>query len=146
MRFHHLGVAVPAIASALPFYERMFGYRLQSGPFDDPIQKVTVCFLAAASSGTAGGPANDPVIELISPLSDDSPLRSILAQGGGAYHLCYEVPAIAAALEHAKAHGCLLLRAPVPAVAFAGRPIAWLMAPTRQLIELVEEPRRAPGG
>ena len=54
--------------------------------------------------------------------------------------------AIAAALEHAKAQGCLLLRAPVPAVAFAGRPIAWLMAPTRQLIELVEEPRRTHGG
>ncbi|MGB8886036.1 MAG: VOC family protein [Candidatus Korobacteraceae bacterium] len=129
-RFHHLGVAVGDLEKSIPIYRELFGYQLISGPFDDPRQKVAVCFLSRSP--------NDMVIELVMPSGPDSPVMRTLNQGGSAYHVCYEVPDMNAALKHLKNHKCGLLSEPVPAVAFQGRPIAWLSTPTRQLIELVQ--------
>lgn len=128
----HVGVAVPALDPAAESLGALFGYRLVSGPFDDPIQKVRVNFLAHSSMDAAE-------IELIAPLGDDSPVKAMLAKGsGGAYHLCFQTSDIDAALAHAKNKGCIILSGPVPAVAFGGRRIAWLYTPARQLFELVE--------
>ena len=134
-RFHHLGVAVHDIERALPTYRDTFGYQVLSGPFDDPQQQATVCFLGS------GEPNDNMVIELIAPLGEDSQVKRILAQGAGAYHVCYEVPDMAAVLADLKTRGWVVIRQPVPAVAFEGRPIAWLYSPTRQLIEFVEATR-----
>jgi methylmalonyl-CoA/ethylmalonyl-CoA epimerase len=110
----------------------LFGYKVISGPFDDPIQKVTVNFLAKSDEDVAA-------IELIAPLSVDSPITSMLAKnGGGAYHLCFETSDIDQALVHAKKNGCMVVSPPVPAVAFDGRKIAWIYTRSRQLFELVE--------
>lgn len=128
----HVGVAVPSLDSAAKSLADLFGYRVVSGPFDDPIQKVTVNFLSHGENNVAE-------IELIAPLTDDSPIKSMLAKGsGGAYHLCFGTTDIDAALQHAKSNGCIIVSGPVPAVAFGGRRIAWLYTPSRQLFELVE--------
>lgn len=128
----HVGVAVPALGPAAESLAKLFGYKLVSGPFDDPIQKVSVEFLAQSSKDTAE-------IELIAPAAEDSPIRSMLAKdGGGAYHLCFETSDIEAAVAHAKALGCIIVSLPVPAVAFEGRRIAWVYTRSRQLFELVE--------
>ena len=128
----HVGVAVPSLDSTTELLSSLFGYEVVSGPFDDPIQKVTVNFLAKSG--------NDPAeIELIAPLTDDSPIRSILAKDrGAAYHLCFETSDIDRALIHAQNNGCIVVSAPVPAVAFQGRRIAWIYTRSRQLFELVE--------
>jgi methylmalonyl-CoA/ethylmalonyl-CoA epimerase len=134
----HVGVAVPALGPAEETLANLFGYKLVSGPFDDPIQKVSVEFLAQSDKDAAE-------IELIAPAAEDSPIRSMLAKdGGGAYHLCFETSDIEAAVAHAKALGCIIVSPPVPAVAFQGRRIAWIYTRSRQLFELVEaslEPR-----
>jgi methylmalonyl-CoA/ethylmalonyl-CoA epimerase len=128
----HIGVAVPSLGPAAESLARLFEYKLVSGPFDDPIQKVSVEFLAQSAEDTAE-------IELIAPTAEDSPIRSMLAKdGGGAYHLCFETSDIEAALAHAKAIGCIIVSPPVPAVAFQGRRIAWIYTRSRQLFELVE--------
>jgi methylmalonyl-CoA/ethylmalonyl-CoA epimerase len=128
----HVGVAVPALAPATESLSSLFGYKVVSGPFDDPIQKVTVNFLAKSDSDVAE-------IELIAPLTEDSPIKAMLAKnGGGAYHLCFETADIEAALAHAKQNGCVIVSGPVPAVAFDGRRIAWIFTRSRQLFELVE--------
>jgi methylmalonyl-CoA/ethylmalonyl-CoA epimerase len=128
----HVGVAVPSLAPATELLASLFGYRIVSGPFDDPIQKVAVNFLAASSQAAAQ-------VELIAPLGDDSPIKSMLAKnGGGAYHLCFETNDMEAALAHLRNHGCVILATPVPAVAFQGRRIAWIYTPSRQLFEIVE--------
>lgn len=129
-RFHHLGVAVQKLTQAIPIYRDLFGYELTSGPFDDPTQKVSVCFLSRGSG--------DMTIELVMPLGPESPVARTLKQGGGAYHVCYEVPNIEEAIIHLKTQKCGVLSLPVPAVAFQGRLIAWLSTPTRQLIELLQ--------
>jgi methylmalonyl-CoA/ethylmalonyl-CoA epimerase len=130
-KFHHLGVAVAELRPAIESYAELFGYRLVSGPFDDPIQKVSVCFLAKGDEGEA-------LVELVAPLSDDSPINRTLKKGGGAYHLCYEVEDLDEALRRLAEKGCIVVAEPVPAVAFGGRRIAWLFTPTRQLVELID--------
>ena len=125
---HHIGIAVADLEAALPFYRQAFGFTVASGPFDDPIQKVKVCFVGCAPC----------LIELIAPLAQDSPINRTLAKGIGAYHLCYEVDEVPATLDALRAQGCLPVSGPVPAVAFGGRKIAWLMTPTQQLVEILE--------
>jgi methylmalonyl-CoA/ethylmalonyl-CoA epimerase len=128
----HVGVAVPTLDVTTQTLSSLFGYRLVSGPFDDPIQKVRVNFLATSNKDAAE-------IELIAPLSEDSPIQAILAKnGGGAYHLCFETNDLDAALDHVKKNGCIVVSTPVPAVAFQGRRIAWIYTRSRQLFELVE--------
>lgn len=128
----HVGVAVSTLEPTTELLSALFGYKVVSGPFDDPIQKVTVNFLAKSADDVAE-------IELIAPLAQDSPIRSMLAKdGGGAYHLCFETSDIDRALAHAKNNGCIVVSPPVPAVAFQGRRIAWIYTRSRQLFELVE--------
>jgi methylmalonyl-CoA/ethylmalonyl-CoA epimerase len=128
----HLGVAVASMEKALTVYQGLFDYKLVSGPFSDPIQRVSVCFLGSGS-------ANDITIELVEPLDDQSPIRKILEKGGGAYHICYEVADLDATLRTVADKGCVIVSRPAPAVAFENRRIAWFYTPTRQLIEIVEK-------
>lgn len=135
-KLRHVGVAVPSLGPTTEMLSSLFGYRVISGPFDDPIQKVSVNFLTQSDQDIAE-------IELIAPLTDDSPIKSTLAKGGGAaYHLCFETNDIDKAIEHAKKNGCILLGQPVPATAFGGRRIAWIYTSSRQLFELVEAEAR----
>jgi len=133
--FHHVGIAVRDMTSATESLKKLFNYRLVSGPFDDPIQKVTVLFL-----GRGDG---DTILELVAPLGGDSPVKRTLEKGGGTYHVCYEVRDMETAIEHLRTEGCYLLSGPVPAVAFGMRDIAWLMTPAQLLVELVQAERHA---
>lgn len=128
--FHHVGVAVRDMQQAIPIYKNLFSYDLVSGPFDDPIQNVSVCFLSRGEG--------DPAIELVAPLGPNSPVDRVLKKGGGTYHICYEVPDIEAAITHLRDQGSFLLSGPVPAVAFEMRPIAWLLTEVDLLVELVQ--------
>jgi methylmalonyl-CoA/ethylmalonyl-CoA epimerase len=133
-KLRHVGVAVPKLGPTTDALDALFGYKVVSGPFDDPIQKVSVSFLAKSENDVAE-------IELIAPLGEDSPITSMLAKGvGAAYHLCFETSDIERALVHAKKNGCIIVSPPVPAVAFNGRKIAWIYTRSRQLFELVEAP------
>jgi methylmalonyl-CoA/ethylmalonyl-CoA epimerase len=133
-KLRHVGVAVSKLGPTTDALGALFGYKVVSGPFDDPIQKVSVNFLAKSDTDVAE-------IELIAPLSEDSPITSMLAKGGGAaYHLCFETSDIEQAVAHAKENGCIIVSPPVPAVAFNGRKIAWIYTRSRQLFELVEAP------
>jgi methylmalonyl-CoA/ethylmalonyl-CoA epimerase len=133
---HHVGVAVPDLEQASDFYTKAFGFRIVAGPLEDPIQKVRAIFM------TQSGPAA-PLLELITPANDESPVNTYLTQGVGAYHVCYEVGEIADALSELRAQGCLIISRPVPGTAYEGRKIAWCFTPTKQLVELLE---RATGG
>jgi methylmalonyl-CoA/ethylmalonyl-CoA epimerase len=133
-KLRHVGVAVPKLGPTTDALAALFGYKVVSGPFDDPIQKVSVNFLAKSENDVAE-------IELIAPLGEDSPITPMLAKGGGAaYHLCFETSDIEQAVAHAKDNGCIIVSPPVPAVAFNGRRIAWIYTRSKQLFELVEAP------
>ena len=129
-RVHHVGIAVPKLSEAIPVYEDLFNYELIAGPFDDPIQDVSVCFMSRGEG--------DTTIELVAPLGSSSPVRQTLKKGGGTYHICYEVPDINAAIFHLTERGSVLISGPVQAIAFGMREIAWLLAEPSLLVELVQ--------
>jgi len=128
--YHHVGIAVRNLQAAIPIYMKLFDYQLVSGPFDDPIQNVSVCFLSRGEG--------DPKIELVAPLGPGSPVDGTLKKGGGTYHICYQVPEMGAAIRHLTGEGSLLLSGPVPAAAFEMREIAWLMTEANLLVELLQ--------
>ena len=128
--FHHVGNAVRDLSRAIPVYRNLFGYVLVSGPFDDPLLNVSVCFLSRGEG--------DPAIELVAPLGPNSPIDRTLKKGGGPYHICYQVADINAAIRHLTEQGSFLLSGPVPAVAFEMREIAWVMTEADLLVELVQ--------
>lgn len=128
--FHHIGIAVRDLSEAIPTYKTLFGYEMTSGPFDDPIQNVSVCFLSRGEG--------DTVLELVAPLGPNSPIDRTLKKGGGPYHLCYQVPDIGIAINFLTEQGSFLISGPVPAVAFEMREIAWLLTNADLLVELVQ--------
>jgi methylmalonyl-CoA/ethylmalonyl-CoA epimerase len=78
------------------------------------------------------------MIELVEPAGPESPVSRILKRGGGLHHLCYEVENLESHLEFCRSVGMTIMRKPVPAVAFGGRRIAWVLAKRRLLIEYLE--------
>jgi len=49
----HVGVAVSSLEPTAELLSTLFGYKVVSGPFDDPIQKVAVSFLATSGKDVA---------------------------------------------------------------------------------------------
>ena len=90
-RLNHVGVAIPDMDAAIAFYRDTLGAGEISEPFDMPEQGVKVCFVDTPDGGTQ--------VELLAPLSIDSPVAGFLAKNplGGQHHLCFEVPDIQAA-------------------------------------------------
>jgi methylmalonyl-CoA/ethylmalonyl-CoA epimerase len=102
--------------------------------WEDPHQRVKVAFLV-----TAPGEAQ---IELVAPVGPGSPVLRFLEQrGGGLHHVCYEVDDLAKEIASMRSTGAILARPPKPAVAFAGRPIAWVITAEKLLVELLERIR-----
>jgi methylmalonyl-CoA/ethylmalonyl-CoA epimerase len=85
-------------------------------------------------------PFGDSEVELLAPLSAESPIGKFLAQRGpGIHHICYRVPDLDAALEACRAAGYRLVDE-VPRKGAAGRRIAFLhpKATAGILLELTE--------
>ncbi len=159
MRLHHIGYAVDSISDYLHgFFLQAFSPVRVSQPVADPIQRVRVCFaeMRPGSFSPFGGPAalsqDRPetgsfggLIELVEPLDDDSPLRSIVgSRRGGLYHLCYEVDDLDVELSRLRSMRCMPLARPAPAAAFDNRRIVFMLTPQHDLIELVEAPALLP--
>jgi methylmalonyl-CoA/ethylmalonyl-CoA epimerase len=132
-RLHHIGFVVASIEkSAAPFSESA-GAVWDGKIIEDPIQQAKVSFLAMGQSG-------EPMIELVEPAGEASPVTGFLKRGGGLHHLCYEVASLDWSLELCRKRKNLLVRAPVPAVAFGGRRIAWVYTRQKLLVEYLEAP------
>jgi methylmalonyl-CoA/ethylmalonyl-CoA epimerase len=134
-QLHHVGVVVKDIALATEDYVRRLGYEVRGPIVHDPGQTAFVRFLGQAGSSV--------FLELVSPDRPESKLSNALKNGGGLNHLCFVVDDIESASQELRSRGMHLIQPPVPAVAFPGRRIAWLVGRDRVLIELVE---RGPAG
>jgi methylmalonyl-CoA/ethylmalonyl-CoA epimerase len=133
-RLHHIGFVVSAIVPSMEGFMRILGGRWDERIFEDPHQKVKVAFLTT-------GPA-EPLVELIEPAGDDSPVRKfLLNKGGGLHHFCYETDDLEAELKQMQSLRAMLVKRPRPAVAFEGRRIAWMLTQEGLLVELLESDR-----
>jgi methylmalonyl-CoA/ethylmalonyl-CoA epimerase len=129
---HHVGFVVANIETAMPGFLRSLAAEWDGHVFHDPLQKVRVAFLATR--------AQDPAIELVEPAGDDSPVSRFLQErGGGLHHVCYEVAHLEEELIAFRSRGASIAKRPLPAVAFGGRRIAWVITSEKLLVELLEE-------
>lgn len=88
-----------------------------------------------------------PLVELVEPAGDDSPVSSVLRRSGaGPYHVCYSVPDLDKSISQLREAGALQLGRPVPAPAISGSRICFMYSRDAGLFELVEEPAVPLGG
>jgi methylmalonyl-CoA/ethylmalonyl-CoA epimerase len=134
---HHIGIAVRSIAEALPRWTEGFGLKLQS--LDDvPDEKVRVAVLMAGTTR----------IELIEPMSPDSPVVAFLdKRGPGIHHLAFKVANCQQKLDALAAAGAPTLNK-VPNRGAHGCKVAFVHPKHLGgvLAELVEDPHHGESG
>lgn len=81
MKINHIGIVVSDIQRALHTYINEYGYQQISEILTIENQLVRVVLLNCG---------NDVNVELIEPVSEDSPVATALKRGGGINHICYE--------------------------------------------------------
>jgi methylmalonyl-CoA/ethylmalonyl-CoA epimerase len=131
VRLHHVGFVIASIEESGSSFALGLGATWDKNIVLDPVQKVRVTFLQGRYS-------TDPLIELVEPGGPNSPVTRFLERGGGLHHLCYEVDQLESHLRFCKSVGTTVIRAPVPAVAFGGRRIAWAITKKKLLMEFLE--------
>lgn len=130
MKFHHIGVAVKDISATAAVYVTG-GYK-QSDTIFDPIQNVNICWLTKE---------NMPVVELLEPVDETSPVNKILEKNGVTpYHTCYIVDEIDLAMKELRKMKYIVVSKPAEAVAIHGCKVCFLFNKNVGLIELVESP------
>src|SRR5574340_920684 len=93
----HIGIAVPRIADALPFYRDVLGLDPGAPEEADGATIVSLHF-------------GDVDVELLEPRDPDSPVAKFLAKRGpGIHHVCYRVPDLDRVLARARAAGYRLI-------------------------------------
>jgi len=131
LKLHHIGFVVSSIEESAASFAQFLGASWDGQIFTDPLQKVRVSFFESPNT-------RDSKIELVEPAERGSPVTRFLERGGGLHHLCYEVEDPESHLESCKSLGIIILRAPVRAVAFGGRRIAWVITKKKLLVEFLE--------
>ena len=128
LKVHHIGYAVPSIESARAEFEAL-GWTVCGDVTDDASRKVRIQFLRLG----------DEVIELVAPLTDDSPIKKTLQKGSGTpYHICYEVDSLEAAEADLKSKRFIVFKKSSPAPAIGMRRVEWFYSRHGGILELVE--------
>lgn len=130
MKINHLGIATKGIDEALKFWSDALGLEnVHTEIVED--QKVRVAML----------PIGESRIELLEPMSEDSPISKFLEKrGGGIHHVAVEVEDIEASLANLKARGMRLIDE-TPRIGAEGCLVAFVHPSSANgvLLELVQE-------
>ena len=103
-RIDHVGIAVTDLDSSVEFYETTFGLTVAGRETNDA-QGVREAMLFVSA-----GPAGSSYVQLLEPLSPDTPVGKFLAaRGEGVHHIGYGVVDVAASLEQLRADGIRLV-------------------------------------
>jgi methylmalonyl-CoA/ethylmalonyl-CoA epimerase len=99
-KIDHLGIAVPSLDQAVPYYEKALGLKCEHRE-EVTSQKVRTAFFSV------GGVH----LELLEPTSPDSPIAKFLEKNpaGGIHHVAFGSDAIEAQLRQAAAAGVRLI-------------------------------------
>ncbi|MDE1769508.1 MAG: VOC family protein [Thaumarchaeota archaeon] len=130
MKLHHIGIVVSNIQQSLGELKNYLNFETISGILPVGSQKVNICFLKVG----------EPFLELIEPVSQDSPVSEFARVGGGVHHLCFEVKDIESELANFSKKGATILVTPTKG--FDERRIAFVDLNTKNtkcgLIEFLE--------
>ena len=127
-RIAHIGIAVRAIDEMLPFYRDLLG--LDEHPLENSD--------GARIAGLSAGPQ---LVELLEPLSPESPISTFLERRGpGIHHICFAVADLNATLARCRDKGIRLID-DTPRMGAEGKRIAFLHPSSTGgvLIELTED-------
>jgi methylmalonyl-CoA/ethylmalonyl-CoA epimerase len=127
LRVAHVGIAVPSLAEALPFYRDVLGLTPGRPETADGATIVSLHF-------------GDVDVELLEPVDPAGPVAKFLARRGpGIHHICYRVADLDAVLARAAAAGYRLIDE-TPRRGAGGRRIAFLHPKATHgiLLELTE--------
>ena len=114
-KIDHLGIAVRSINEARKFYEDVLGL---------VCEKEEV--VATQKGRTAFYTVGDIYIELLEPISDDSPIAVFLEKRGeGFHHIAYRTDDIDGQLATAREKGCRLIQE-TPIEGAGGKKVAFL--------------------
>ena len=130
LKLHHIGIVVKQLEEARALYD-FLGYQQRTPVIHDPVQTAYVQFFRLGEA--------DHYIELVAPDGPTSLLAAAATKKLPFNHLCYISPDILQTCADLEANGWRLISEATPAVAFDRRKVAWLIHPTRLLIELVEQ-------
>lgn len=136
-KIDHLGLAVPSLDEALPFYRDRLGLAFE-GLEEVAGYRVKVAFLRIGESR----------LELLEPTSGEGMIAEFLRRHGpGVHHVAYEVEGIEEAIRECERRGVRMIdRAPRPGA--HGARVAFIHAEGGQsvLTELCERRRRPAAG
>jgi methylmalonyl-CoA/ethylmalonyl-CoA epimerase len=124
--FHHIGYATASIDRECRTFE-LIGYQMEGEPFVDTLQGIAGCFMC--------GPG--PRIELLENLPGADTLTPWINAGVKMYHFAYQVDEIRAAIEWARSQRAKVIVQPVPATAFNGRHISFVMFRNGMMLEFI---------
>ena len=127
-RIAHIGIAVRAIDEMLPFYRDLLG--LDEHPLENSD--------GARIAGLSAGPQ---LVELLEPLSPESPISTFLERRGpGIHHICFAVADLNATLARCRDKGIRLID-DTPRMGAEGKRIVFLHPSSTGgvLIELTED-------
>ena len=128
-KFHHIGYAVRNIEVTAEYYLKA-DWQLSDVQIDK-VQNTKIAFLYKS---------NMPLIELIAPIDENSPIVNTLDKVGvSTYHICYEVEDINGAIAELRKQKYVALFSPVEAVAINNKKICYLYNKNVGLIEIVEK-------
>ena len=128
-RIDHVGVAVEDLDASIALYEKTYKMEL--------VHRETVTEQGVEAVLLDVGESH---VELLKPLSEESPVGRFLAkQGPGIHHVAYQVTDVAAALQQARDNGMRLIDE-TPRTGIRGTQVAFLHPATAGgvLTELVQ--------
>jgi len=132
MKIHHIGIATREIGGAAEMWDGLLGLKADHTE-EVAGQKVRVCML----------PVGESRLELLEPMSQDSPISKFLEKrDGGINHIAVRVENIHLALQDLKAKGARLIDEE-PRVGAGGCLVAFIHPSSTAgvLLELVEDPK-----
>ncbi len=127
-RISHVGIALEALDTALPFYRDILGL--------EPVE-VSDSDGARIEAFQAG----ESLVELLEPTASDTPIGKFIAKRGpGIHHICFTVADLDGILERCRAAGIRLIDE-TPRIGAEGRRIAFVHPSSTSgiLIELSEQ-------
>ena len=127
VRIAHVGIALEALNSALPFYRDILGL--------NPVE-ISDSDGANIEAFSAG----ESLVELLEPAAPDTPIGKFIARrGAGIHHICFAVPDLDGVLDRCRSAGIRLIDE-APRIGAEGKRIAFLHPSSTSgiLIELSE--------
>lgn len=115
-KIDHLGIAVPSLDQAVPYYEKALGFKCEHRE-EVVSQKVRTAFFAVG----------EVHLELLEPTSPDSPIAKFLEKNpaGGIHHIAFATDNVAGQLKQASGAGVRLINE-VPVEGAGNKLVAFL--------------------